>query len=79
VVIGAPDVDEVIEAAAEFLGHIADVGREIRGPAVRADHHPILVVTEVGRPEPDGAVLVVDVAALAKPVDATLDPALAVE
>ena len=29
VVIGAPDVDEVVEAAAELLGDVADVGREI--------------------------------------------------
>ena len=37
VVVGAPDVDEVVEAAAELLGHVADVGREVGRLAVRAD------------------------------------------
>ena len=35
VVVGAPDVDEVVEAAAELLGDVADVGREVRRLAVR--------------------------------------------
>ena len=36
VVVGAPDVDEVVEAAAELLGDVADVGREVGRLAVRS-------------------------------------------
>ena len=42
----APDVDEVVEAAAELLGDVADVGGEVGRLAVRADHDPVLVVAE---------------------------------
>ncbi len=79
VVVGAPDVDEVVEAAAELLGDVADVGGEIRRPPVGADDHPILVVTERRRAEPQRAVLLVHVAAFAQPLDRALDPALVVE
>ena len=40
VVVGAPDVDQVVEAAAELLGDVADVGGEVRRLAVRADRRP---------------------------------------
>ena len=40
VVVGAPDVDQVVEAAAELLGDVADVGREVGRLAVRADRSP---------------------------------------
>ena len=63
VMVGAPDVDQVVEAAAELLGDVADVGGEVGRLAVRADDHPVLVVAEGGRAEPERAVLLVDVAA----------------
>ena len=62
VVVGAPDVDEVVEAAAELLGDVADVGGEVRRPAVGAVDDPVLVVAEGRRAEPQRAVLLVDVA-----------------
>ena len=77
--VGAPDVDEVVEAAAELLGHVADVGGEVGRLAVRAEDDPVLVVAERGRAEPDRAVLLVDVAALAQALDRARDPALVVE
>ena len=79
VVVDAPDVDQVVEPAAELLGHVADVGREVRRPTVGAVDHAVLVVAEGGRAEPGRAVLLVDVAAVAQPLDRALDPALVVE
>jgi hypothetical protein len=64
VVVCAPDVDQVVEAAAELLGHIADIGREVGRLTIRAIDDPVLVVAEIGAPEPDGPVLLVDVSAL---------------
>ena len=78
-VVGAPDVGEVVEAAAEFLGHVADVGGEIGRLAVGADDDPVLVVAEVGGAEPDRTVLLIDVAALTKPLDRPIHPAFRME
>jgi hypothetical protein len=63
-VVDPPDVDEVIEAAAELLGDVADVRGEVGRLAVGPDHDPVLVVAEVGGAEPQRAVLLVEVAAL---------------
>ena len=79
VVIRAPDVDQVVEAAAELLGDVADVGGEVGRLAVRADDDPVLVVAERRRAEPQRAVLLVDVAAVAQPLDRPLDPAVVVQ
>ncbi len=78
-VVGAPDVDEVVEATAELLGDVADVRREVRRFAVRAVDDPVLVVAERRRAEPDRPVLFVDVTPLAQPLDRPVDPALVVE
>ena len=79
VVVGAPDVDEVVEAAVELLGDVADVGREVGRFAGGSVDDPVLVVAEGGRAEPDRAVLLVDMAALAQALDRSGDPALVVE
>ena len=63
VVVLAPDVDQLVEAAAELLGDVADVRGEVGRLAVGADDHPVLVVAEGRRAEPDRAVLLVEVAA----------------
>src|SRR5687768_84647 len=78
-VVGTPDVDDVIEAAAELLGHVADVSGEVGRLAVRSDDHPVLVVAEGRRPEPDRTVLLEDVAVLAKALDRASDPTLVVQ
>ena len=62
VVVHAPDVDQVVEATAELLGDVPDVGREVRRATVGAVDDAVLVVAERRRPEPEGAVLLVDVA-----------------
>ena len=79
VVVGAPDVDQMIEPAAELLGHVADVRSEVGRLAVGPIDHPILVVAEVGRAEPHSAVLLVDVASLPESLDGALDPATLVQ
>ena len=63
----------------ELLGHVADVGREVGRFAGGSVDDPVLVVAEGGRAEPDRAVLLVDVSALAQALDRSVDPALVVE
>ena len=60
VVVGAPDVDEQVEAAGELVAVVGDVGQQVGGLAVGLDEHAVLVVAEVGAAQPDGAVGVVD-------------------
>src|SRR6185369_14179084 len=64
VVVGAPDVDQLIVTALELLAMIADVRGEVRQLAVAALNDPILFVAERGRAEPRRTVRVVDVTAL---------------
>ena len=79
VVVGAPDVDELAVAAAELLGHVADVGREVGRLAGRAIDDPVLVIPEVGGAEPGRAVLLEHVAAGPQPLHGPLDPAVGVQ
>ena len=79
VVVHAPDVDQVVEAAAELLGDIPDVGREVRRPSVGAVDHAILVVAEGRRAKPQGPVLLVHVPGVPQPVNRPRDPALVVQ
>ena len=78
-VVGAPDVDEVVEPSAELLDDVADVGPEICVVAVRLADHPVLVVAVVRRAEPEGAVLVVETTARAQALDRTIHPPVAIE
>ena len=79
VMVRAPDVDQMVEAAAELLGNVADVGGEVGRLPIRSVDDAILVVTKVRRSEPDRAVLFVDVATLPQTIDGSLDPALLVQ
>ncbi len=69
VVIGTPDIDDPLETAFEFVHVIGDVGGEVGGLAVLALDHPVLLVTELGGPEPERTILLVEPAALAQPLD----------
>ena len=71
-VIGAPDVDEVIVAPGELVLVIGDVGREVRGPFIAADQYPILVVPVGSGAQPHRVVQAVGVSALEHPVDGAL-------
>ena len=59
VVIPALDVDRARESALPFGHVIGDVGHEVRVAAVGLPHDAILVVAEVGRPQPQRTVLLV--------------------
>jgi hypothetical protein len=75
VVIGAPDVDDALEAALELVHVIGDVGGEVGGLAVLADHDAVLLVAEGGGAEPERAGLLVEVAGLAQALDGAVDGA----
>ena len=66
VVVGAPDVDEQLEAAGELVAVVGDVGEQVGGLAVGLHEDPVLVVAEVGGAQPDGAVLLEDDPAVAE-------------
>ena len=58
VMVGAPDVDDRVEAALELVFVVGDVGGEIGGHAVPAHQHLGLHVrTHTGAVDPDGVVL----------------------
>ena len=52
VVVGAEDVDQLVEAALALVEVIGDVGGEIGVLAVLAHDHAVLLVAELGRAEP---------------------------
>ena len=79
VVVAAPDVDEQVKAAVEFVLVVGDVRREIRRVAVGADEHLVLLAAELGRLVPDGAVLFVGQAAVAQIIDNRHDLAVFVQ
>ena len=57
VVVGAPDVDQQVEAPGELVAVVGDVGEQVGELAVALDQHPVLVVAEVGGAQPHRAVL----------------------
>ena len=63
VVVGAPDVDQVREAAPELVTVIREVVAEVRGRAVAAHEHPVARVAEIGRAQPARAVALVHISA----------------
>ena len=77
VVVGAEEVDLLVEAAVLLAQVVRGVGGEVRRAAVGADEHAVLVVSEVGGAQPHRTALVEDVPLLAQPLDGALDrPAL---
>lgn len=72
-VVGAEQVDLVLEAAVALVQVVGRIGGEVRVLAVRATDHAILVVTEVGGAHPDGALLVEDMPLLAQAIDGLVD------
>ena len=55
-VIGAPNVDHQVEAAVELVLVVGDVGSEVGVLAAGALKYTILVVVELGRPQPESFV-----------------------
>ena len=58
----APDVDQSGEATLELVEQIGDVRGEVRGLAVGADEHPVLVIAKGRGAEPGRTLVLVDVA-----------------
>ena len=79
VVVGPPDVHHQVEALLEFEQVVGHVRGEVGGGAVAAPHHPVLFVAELGGLEPQGAVLLIEEAALFQELEALFHQALAVE
>ncbi len=57
--ICAENVDEAIEPALALVEMVGNVRGEVRPGTVLPDHDAVLLVAEVARPEPGGAVLLV--------------------
>ena len=57
VVVGAPDVDEVLPPAVELVAVVREVVAEIGGGAVGLHEHAVALVAEVGGAQPGGAVV----------------------
>ena len=62
VVIGTKKVDVHVETAGALVDVVGGIRGEIGVFAVGLDEHAILVVTEIGRAQPDGAILLEDMA-----------------
>ena len=73
-VVGAPDVDDLVEAPLELVQVVGDVGGEIGVEAVLALDDAVLLVAEGGGFEPLGAVLDVDVPASPAPTQRATSP-----
>ncbi|HEX9357028.1 MAG TPA: hypothetical protein VF933_24830, partial [Streptosporangiaceae bacterium] len=67
VVVRAEHDHHPVEPPGPLVQVVGAVRSEVRPAAVALDQHPVLVVAEVGGPQPDGAVALVDVALLAQP------------
>ena len=76
VMIGAPDVEQMLEAPLALVQHEGDVGGEIGLDAVLAHHHPILFVAIIRALEPERSFLEVGVAALLHFRDRPVDGAI---
>jgi len=64
VVIGAPQVDQVIEPTLHLVVVVGHIRHEVRVFAVFLEQNTVLVIAEISGTEPSGAILVVQVALL---------------
>ena len=61
VMVRAPQIDDPVKAPAEFIGVVSDIRRKVSRNAIIPNHHPVLVVAECGRLQPQGPVLFIHV------------------
>ena len=78
VVVGAEHVDAQVEAAFALVQVIGEIAGDVGGLAVALDHDAVLVVAKSAGAQPGCAVLLVDVAGVAKPGDGLVDAAAGV-
>ena len=72
VVVGAPDVDEVLPPALELVAVVRDVVAQVGGGTVGLHQHAVALVAEVGGAQPGGAVVLEHDAARAEVVEHAL-------
>ena len=77
--IGAPDVDDPVEATLELVAVIRDIGGDVGVFPVRLDQHPVLLISEIGRAEPHRTFVLEYIPALAEHLDRSIDRAALVE
>ena len=73
VVVGPQHDDDAVEPALALVEVVGEVAGDVGGLAGAADDDPVAVVAQVGRPQPDRAVLLVDPAETPEPLDRPLD------
>lgn len=61
-VVSAPQVDDAVKAALEFVAVICNIGSKVGGYAVVTDNNAVLVITVSGRIKPFCAVLFINAA-----------------
>src|SRR5690606_37182542 len=71
--VGAPDIDDMIEPATELFEMVGDVAGEIGVLPVFALHDTVFLITENARPEPPCTVLKVNMAARLQLAHRTFD------
>ena len=80
VVVGADEVDQPLEPAAKLVHEVGEVRSEIRRHPIGGPYdHAVLVVAEVGRAQPERAVLLIHVAELLQQLHHPFDRALFVQ
>ena len=62
VVVSAPQVDDTVEAALEFVAVICNIGSKVGGNAVVTDNNAVLVITVSGGIKPFCAILFINAA-----------------
>ncbi len=76
VMIGTPDIEQMIEASSKLVEYIGDIRRKVRLDAVFAHHHAVLFVAVVRALEPPGAVLQIGVSCCLQCVERPVDGAV---
>ena len=73
VVVGAEHVDAPVEAPLPLVDVVGGVCGEVGRLTVAADQHAVLVVTEVGGPQPERTLLLEQMTLRAQNIDRVLD------
>ena len=72
-VIGAQNIQCLVEAPLHLVEEIRDVRSEISRTAVFPDHHAVFLVTQFGGAKPGGAALLIQVAVFTQALDGVTD------
>ena len=70
--VAAPDVNHMIHAL-ELIPVIGNIRSKVRVLAIGLDKNAVLVVAQIGRAEPQGAFLLVEITHLVELLEGTVD------